>query len=1341
MIEEHYEQVGQEGRQKFLDSLAEFTDDPIEGVEARDYQVKGIRKMLDDMRAGHRIGQFVLGTGGGKTVIAKSLIKKLDGKFLYVGPSKVSRDNGQKEFKKREIPKTSQVFIEGKFDPNVDVTYSTWQALVYDGRYKDIDPSHFDLIIFDEGHNFLGEEVSQISRHFNAHQIYITATPGNSRASLSKVAPHKYFEYGSEDLIRNNAYPAWRVYRHEVENEHLDEAKMIGDEYKLEDGEDKKVLNLPHRFAIAYKLFKESVAKGERRLAFMPSVSSSKEFIDKVINKDPELVGKVVHVDGKTKNLDDIKRRFEEGDILGVCCKDLWNESLDIPEIAAVTLVDPSCSARVTLQRIGRGARPAPGKTHLRIDDVISSIPNMRYAKAMQGKRPLTVHGLLGRKAYIEGAPVNGPEADVIYRNVTKSTALEIPVHERIFTLDISFIANAELGAKLFKEFGKVFGCSAINLILQPEKFFAREEKVLVESHKGESFEIDFKDTYEAAQTFQSLDAIRKELFGSVEEIAKKVEARIKAVIEGKPEPNEKRKEKFRTSLALDDCKKILCEGEKLILRFLWDRIRLRLDRNGEATFDYRELETVVADARRASDTRAGHFNSKDAVYRFTQDNLQAIAQENGLNIDTFSEDGGRKFKYRVSKLSNDEVEAETKSEKIKRRYLNMACLRVGRKLFEGQAVSNIELFGEELLEHIKFRRSIGVPVEIMVSEIANGAGLDPAKFDYKAGLKAFKYEAGIMDGTIIVDFTDPVSDEEGAVRSTITVNIPGEEKLIDNERNYQKLLTVLRLRFKDNVVNNCWNRFLDDLEMKRWLYSGIYDMELENICDSAMTTLVGGGMAFDLAPKPGKIAEREMDEAIGKIKIALNKLGIVFNYKISVFKDELKNERLVCEVKLFNCAGMKAVTEDGFAPPEGVRVLKNPYGPNYEFSDDFLREDKVEEVRGMTKLGVAFEGSVPVELLPKIQAALDFKKPGTNKTFREIVQGIASPKYIYDAEKNQVLVVMGTPALNEKSHLKMNLSQTRSFCKKMGFDIPTLEEYERHLKRIDTEMQGAEEYYWVVYYGEKVEYGTMGKLWEFTNETYNKYERAFWPVLRIPLDEEALNEEKNLKTLYLQKVDKSALMSENPKVDKNAYLRLWAYLEEVFQEGRNVVVGIHDFADFKKDYGFEALGDLEFVELMTEEFRRIVFKFLSGNDIFRVVKQTKGEDIVGLKFEWVPPKFKDLQIYKDAKRVYEKVSAIKFPDLEVQNMWEIVKREWHFDSINDGKDYDGILADPKNFEYDIREMEINRRNDAILAKLKRALESKNIILKIAKDRIAAKDAQADTPLQYFISLDFRKCS
>jgi len=72
-----------------------------------------------------------------------------------------------------------------------------------------------------------------------------------------------------------------------------------------------------------------------------------------------------VHVDGTTPDAERAAafRDFEAGRILGLINVDLFGEGIDVPGIEAVILLRPTMSTGLYLQQVGRGLRPAEGKS------------------------------------------------------------------------------------------------------------------------------------------------------------------------------------------------------------------------------------------------------------------------------------------------------------------------------------------------------------------------------------------------------------------------------------------------------------------------------------------------------------------------------------------------------------------------------------------------------------------------------------------------------------------------------------------------------------------------------------------------------------------------------------------------------------------------------------------------------------------------------------------------------------------------------------------------------------------------------------------------------------------
>jgi len=529
---------------RFLESLREADFDETAGLEKRKYQQSALESIRENFLAGHTRGQLVLGTGGGKTTIALELVSRMKGRVLWLAPSNTALYRAVDELDKLKISKKFQVLNGKSIDPLTQLVFATTQMLVYGQKFRRFDPGDFSLVVSDEAHHSMGAATRGIFEHFNASQLYMTATPETTVNHLDSFAK-PFFEYSSEDLIRNDGFPPWVLRRYEVPDEKIYQAKVFGDHYVMEDGEEVKLLNMPHRYAICLQILRDTVKKGEKALVFMPSVASSKLFIEQIAKREKGLKGKAAHVDGSMPKQDvrDMGNDFRspDGNVLAVSCNNIWTESLDVPDIKHIILCDPCCSPRVLMQRIGRGARPAPGKTHLTIHDVVSVFENAE--ETAPSNRPLTVAGALGVRLYADGIVLNGPKKGkrifedgkggkqkVRYIECTEAESSEIPFSERM--LDLNFMADPDAAIALFKQFAKSFRTSLANLVNEQSGFSRRAEEIELAYISGKKTSVAFKEVLDAAKFFGTFGSVKEAAENDLDELCKNIRARVTAAME-----------------------------------------------------------------------------------------------------------------------------------------------------------------------------------------------------------------------------------------------------------------------------------------------------------------------------------------------------------------------------------------------------------------------------------------------------------------------------------------------------------------------------------------------------------------------------------------------------------------------------------------------------------------------------------------------------------------------------------------------------------------------------------------------------------------------------------------
>lgn len=112
------------------------------------------------------------------------------------------------------------------------------------------------------------------------------------------------------------------------------------------------------------------------------------------------------HVDGESPAFErsESMRGFRDGSIRVLCNVDLFGEGLDVPAVDAVFLLRPTQSLGLYLQQVGRGLRPSPGKTSVKIFDHVGNwsrhgLPDDPRAWTLEGREKRTRESVaMGRR-------------------------------------------------------------------------------------------------------------------------------------------------------------------------------------------------------------------------------------------------------------------------------------------------------------------------------------------------------------------------------------------------------------------------------------------------------------------------------------------------------------------------------------------------------------------------------------------------------------------------------------------------------------------------------------------------------------------------------------------------------------------------------------------------------------------------------------------------------------------------------------------------------------------------------------------------------------------------------
>lgn len=339
-----------------------IADDALAAAGLRDYQQRIVEQVLAHIDAGERRILVVLPTGGGKTVLASSLL------------GSAARHNSPAQFivhRKELIEQTSESFSRATlphgfiatgydYDPGPTVTLAGVQRLV--NVLGDVRLPEF--VIVDEAHHATAATWEQVLTYYgDAIIVGLTATPqrldgkgledhfdvmvlGPSTAELIEAGWLSRYDYYAPTRPDLSDVPslAGDFNRHALEDV-MDKPTLIGD-----------VVDHYKRLAL-----------GQQGIVFAVSRDHSRNLAEAF-----QAAGvSAAHVDGAMPKRErkDVVGAFRAGDIDVMTNVELFGEGFDVPAVRYCGLARPTKSLALCLQQVGRALRPSPGKDRAIICD------------------------------------------------------------------------------------------------------------------------------------------------------------------------------------------------------------------------------------------------------------------------------------------------------------------------------------------------------------------------------------------------------------------------------------------------------------------------------------------------------------------------------------------------------------------------------------------------------------------------------------------------------------------------------------------------------------------------------------------------------------------------------------------------------------------------------------------------------------------------------------------------------------------------------------------------------------------------------------------------------------
>lgn len=350
-----------------------FADDPgpameTSPVQLRRYQLDAIEEVFRLIAAGERRILVVSPTGSGKTVIIAEIIRRLKAQHQKVLFLDHRREITTQTVDKLRVVGVTPGVIQRGFprSPLNPVQVASIQSLSSWLNRASMELPDADVICIDEAHHTPARSYRNLLKQYpDAILVGLTATP--CRADGRGLGGDYDVMVECPDVPELIAHdPPYlvpcRVYSSPPPD--LKGVRTTAGDFNRQQLASR--VDTPKLVAdVVSTWFKH--AEGRPTIVYATSVGHSVHLRDRFI----EAGITCEHVDGKTPidEREEALARFRSGAVKIICNCGVFTEGTDLPDTGCIVLARPTKSLGLYRQMVGRGFRPAPGKTHVIILD------------------------------------------------------------------------------------------------------------------------------------------------------------------------------------------------------------------------------------------------------------------------------------------------------------------------------------------------------------------------------------------------------------------------------------------------------------------------------------------------------------------------------------------------------------------------------------------------------------------------------------------------------------------------------------------------------------------------------------------------------------------------------------------------------------------------------------------------------------------------------------------------------------------------------------------------------------------------------------------------------------
>lgn len=347
-------------------------------IEANIMQKNILNNLIKIRAAGHKKAVVIAATGTGKTYLSAFDVRNFNPKkILFLAHREELLDNALNSYKKLLRNKNYGKLSMNSKDYDANYLFATVQSmskLLEKNKIYFYKRDEFDYIIIDEFHHAAAESYKKILNYFNPKFLLgLTATP--ERADGKDILELCNFNIAGEVRLKQALEKELLVPFHYfgINDNVVDYDKLSIKNGKYIETELTKKLNMNKRVELIIEKIKLYDYDGDRlkALAFCINKEHAK-FMSKEFNEKGYKAEYIIanHSQNQRQN---ILNKFSNGDIEIICCVDIFNEGVDIPELNMLLFLRPTDSATIFIQQLGRGLRKNKNKEYVTVLDFIGN--------------------------------------------------------------------------------------------------------------------------------------------------------------------------------------------------------------------------------------------------------------------------------------------------------------------------------------------------------------------------------------------------------------------------------------------------------------------------------------------------------------------------------------------------------------------------------------------------------------------------------------------------------------------------------------------------------------------------------------------------------------------------------------------------------------------------------------------------------------------------------------------------------------------------------------------------------------------------------------------------------